>query len=135
MRTEHYKQVAVISETTPEAFENKLNAVLAGITSPEIVFDQSRSFTATIIYKVRKDVPESLIELLELMDNDGEHHTCNECPYLQRSKDKRKKWLVCTHSQGKTQATSRACEAFYMWRLARYKELVEEYKKMPYEIE
>lgn len=134
MRSEHYKQVAVVSAPTAEIFEQRMNATLAGMTSPEIVFDQTRPFTATIIYRVRKDVPETLLELLEMIDANG-GHTCNDCPYLSKSKDKRVKWHMCTRKDAKVQITSRACESYYESRLAMYKDAIEDYRILPYEVE
>lgn len=133
MRSERYKQVRVICENNAEAFEDKLNDALAGVTDPEIVFDKNRSFTAYISYRVSKDVPEDILELLELMN--GESHYCEECPYFQKHKDRRRKWGSCTLKQERTRPDSRACEHFYIWRMKQLEQAKLEFEKIPYLIE
>lgn len=135
MRSERYKQVACISETNAHAFEQKTNAILAGIINPEIILDKVKPFTAYIFYNIRKDVPETVLELLEMLDTDGGRATCEKCPHFVRSTDRRRKWHTCDHDGQPTRADSRACEVYYMEKHKLYTEAIEQYKNIPYEIE
>jgi len=132
MRSEKYKQVVVISEDNAEEFQDKMNSALSKVADPEIVFDSNRSFTAYVTYKVSKDVPESVLELLELVAD--ERHYCEECPHFVISDDKRKKWGSCSLKQGKARPDSRACEHFYIWRMRQLEQIAEDYKEIPFEI-
>ena len=133
MRGEHIKQCACISETDPQLFQEHMNGVLSRVINPEIIMDRCKPFTAYIFYKVRKDVPETVLELLELLD--GEHHTCEECPHFIRSTDKRRKWHTCGKGGTRTKADSRACEEFYREKRAERDRLIQEYEQIPYTIE
>ena len=133
MRAEKYKQIIAICENNAEDFQNKMNDALASVTDPEIVFDKTQSFTAYVTYRVRKDVPENVLELLELLD--GDYHFCEECPYFVRSTDRRRKWVSCKLKGSKTRADSRACEHFYIWRMKQLELKSEEYKQIPFTIE
>ena len=133
MRSEKYKQVIAICESNADAFQERMNDSLARVADPDIVFDRTRPFTAYITYRVRKDVPEDILELLELLD--GETHYCEDCPYLTLETDKRRKWGSCSLKGEKTKPDSRACEHFYLWRLKQYKQIAAEYKEIPFQIE
>lgn len=134
MRSERFKQVACISEKSPQAFEAKINNILAGIANPEIILDTAREYTAYVIYSVRKDVPETLIELLELLDADG-GGSCEQCPHFKRNKDKRIKRHDCTAKGIRVRANGRACEVYYKDKKQRAEEMIEQYKNIPYTIE
>lgn len=140
MRNERFKQVACISEKSPQAFEKKMNNILAGIANPEIIIDTAREYTAYVIYSVRKEVPETLIELLELLDEDG-GGSCEQCPYFKRKKDKRMKRHDCTAKGIWVRANERACEVYYKDKMQRAgemqraEEMIEQYKNIPYTIE
>lgn len=133
MRNEHYKQIACISETDPQIFEQKINGILAGLINPEIILDRTQPFTAYVIYRIKKQVPEDLLELLEMID--GQHRTCRECPYFQKSTDKRRKLHTCTLTGKSTREDSRACEEYYRAKAEEHKTILEEYRNLPYTIE
>ena len=133
MRSQKYKQMIAICENNAEDFQDKMNDALARVADPEVVFDSNRSFTAYVTFRVRKDVPEDVLELFELMD--GESHYCKECPYFSIPSDKRKRWGSCTLKIEKTKSDSRACEHFYVWKMKRLEEIAAEYKQLPYTIE
>ena len=94
MRSEKYKQAIVVQESNAKDFQSSLNNVLSGLINPEIVIERSIPFTAYIFYTASKDIPESVLELLELLD--GEHHTCQECPYFTMPTDKRMRKGNCS---------------------------------------
>lgn len=133
MRSEKYKQIIAICENDAEAFQDRMNDALIRVADPEIVFDNNRAFTAYVTYRVKREVPENVLELLELLD--GESHYCEECPHYEISSDKRKKWGSCKLKGIKTRPGSRACEHFYVWRMKQLEQIAEEYKQLPYEIE
>lgn len=135
MRAERYKQIACISEKDARTFETKANALLAGITEPEIILDRTKPYTAYIIYNVRKDAPESIIELLEMLDKDGGRATCANCPHFVRSTDRRKRWHYCNHKDTRVHEGARACEVYYLERMTNPAEAIEQFKNIPYEIE
>lgn len=134
MRNDKYKQCACIAETNPQIFQEKLNAILSRINNPEIVLDRTQPFTCYVFYNINRDTPESLLELLEMLD--GQLHTCEECPYFIRSTDKRRRRHTCGKTGTMTRADSRACEDFYRMKRDERKQLVEEYTNtIPYTIE
>ena len=96
MRSTKFKQCACISEASAAAFQDAANAILAQTPEPEIVIDKTQPFTAYIFYKVSKKVPETVLELLELLDATGGNATCENCPAFIRSNDRRRKWGSCS---------------------------------------
>lgn len=134
MRTDTFKQVGVICEDNAQAFQEKANELLAQASDAEIVFDQTQPFTMYVLYSVRKNFPESALELLEMLDPDGGHARCEDCPYFEKSTDKRKKWGYCQRKQDKTKIDSRACEVYYIERRKENVAMVEELEAFPYEI-
>lgn len=135
MRDMRCKQIACISETNAQSFETKMNAILTGISNPSITFDPSKPFTAYVLYSVKKEMPETLLELLELLDG-NQHRRCEECPYFERSTDLRRKWHKCNYDDTKTRADSAACEQYYRAKYEGYNlKALEELNNRPYEIE
>ena len=98
MKTDRVKQIICISETNSEIFESRMNEALSHLVDPEIQLDSNRSFTAYIIYNVKKDVPEDIVEEHEL---EGECLHCIDCPLCDRvvdiygNIDSRVKWGKC----------------------------------------
>lgn len=133
MRQDKYKQAIVIAEKDAASFERKLNEALNRVTNPEIQIDNNLPFTAYILYSVCRDVPESVLELFELLD--GCSHSCIECPHFVEPTDKRCKWGSCTLRIEKTRGESRACEHFYVWRLKEIEQAEKLYKELPFTIE
>lgn len=130
MRSDKIKQVITVSENNAADFQLRMNEALSNLSNPEIVFDPNRSFTAVIIYSVLRDVPEDLLELLELMD--GDSHCCGECPHYIKSEDKRRKYGSCSRKADRTRADSRACELYYIERRRELQPVIEEYKQLPF---
>lgn len=134
MRNDKIKQCACISESNPQIFQEKINIVLSRITNPEIILDRTRSFTAYVFYSVNRNTPETLLELMEMIE--GQSYTCADCPYLVRSTDKRKKWHTCGRDGSRTRDDSRACEDLYRMKRDERKQLINEYENtIPYTIE
>ena len=133
MRTDKVKQVICIAETSAEAFELKMNEALSGLSDPEILFDTNRSFTAVIIYHVRRDVPEDIVELFEMIE--GNNRRCYDCPHYVAPTDKRKKWGTCSTSAQRVRPEGRACEKYYLIQYKALTEAADQYKSTPYVLE
>ena len=135
MRSIKFKQCACISEASAAAFQNAINAILQQTPEPEIVIDRTQPFTAYVFYKVSKDAPETVLELLEMLDTDGGRAQCQDCPEFIKSKDKRTKWGKCGRKGTKTRCDGRACELYYLARRREAERIAEEFKQIPYTIE
>ncbi len=133
MKERIFKQLACVSENDAANFENKANDILAQTPDPEIIIDQTRPFTMYVLYKVSKNVPESALELLELLDPNGGHATCEDCDYFIKDKDHRKKWGICSRKKGeRTHINGRACEFYYLELRKDAAELIKKYEQIPY---
>ena len=130
MRSDAFKQAIVIQESNAADFQNALNNALSGLNDPEINIEKSIPFTAYIFYTARRDVPESVLELFEMID--GDHHTCEECPYLTMPNYKRVKRGTCSIKSCRTRKDSRACERFYLWKHKQLEQTERLYEQIPY---
>ena len=130
MRTERIKQIICISETNAEIFEKKMNDALSHLVDPEIRIDANRSFTAYIFYQVKRDVPEDILELFELVE--GEHHHCKECPHYIAPTDKRRKWGSCAITSGQVRGDGSACEHYYLLKYKSLSAASNRYRELPY---
>lgn len=135
MKDIKFKQCACISEASAGAFQDAINLVLQQTPEPEIVIDKTQPFTAYIFYKVRKDAPETVLELLEMLDTDGGCGHCEDCPAYEPPTDKRYKRGRCRHKNEKTRGDARACEIYYLGRRHEKVDLYNEYKQIPFTIE
>ena len=130
MRSDKFKQAIVIQESNAADFQAALNDALSGLNDPEINIERSIPFTAYIFYTARRDVPESVLELFEMID--GESHTCQECPYLSMPDDRRVKRGTCSVKACQTRKDSTACEHFYLWKHKQLEKVDEIYKQIPF---
>ena len=135
MKAEKFKQCACISEASAAAFQDAANAILSQLTEPEIVIDKTKPFTMYIFYNVRRTMPETVLELLELLDHDGGHAQCQDCPEFKKSKDKRRKWGKCRRKNTETRIDGRACELYYLARRREAEAITNEYLQIPYTTE
>lgn len=136
MRNVTFKQSICISETDAGIFQEKMNAALSQIPNPEIVFDNTLPMTAYIFYRVSKDQPETLLELLEMLDTKTQGRaTCEICQHFERSEDRRKKWGTCRKYNKPIHMNGRACEAYYLELREVSAKLIEEYRQIPFLID
>ena len=135
MKDTKFKQCACISETSAGAFQDAANAILAQLPDPEIVIDKSKPFTMYVFYNVKRSTPETVLELLEMLDKDGGNAHCEDCPAFIRCKDKRKKWGRCRRKPEPVRSDARACELYYLERRREADRIAEEFKQIPYTIE
>lgn len=130
MKTDRVKQVICIAANNPMEFQDRMNESLRFLSDPEITFFKDMPYYAVISYVVKRDMPENVLELFEMVE--GKHYTCEACPHFGKSDDKRKKWGYCTLSSEPTRIDSRACERFYVYRYRVLAEAKEEYLQIPY---
>jgi hypothetical protein len=110
-----------------------MNEALSRVVNPEIHIDTTRSFTAYVFYDVKRDVPDDILELFELVD--GDHHRCKECPHYVPPTDKRRKWGSCNITSEQVKADSPACEHFYLLKYKSLSAASKKYRAIPYTIE
>ena len=133
MKEARLKQIYCISEHDAASFEEKANEVLAQIPDPEIFIDHSRAFTMYVVYSVSKNIPESALELLEMLDPEGDRATCSACKYFKPSDDHRRKRGTCLKKNTVTRCDARACEVYYIERRQDAAALAAQYESLPFE--
>ena len=114
MRGEYQTQMICISETNGAIFELKMNEALKPLVNPDIRLDPNRSFTAYIFYQIKHDVPETVVEAIELTE--GVKYHCKECPACKLSEDARKKHGFCTARNKNVHYNMPVCIEFYKLR-------------------
>lgn len=133
MKQDKIKQIICISEPNPAIFEKRMNEALSNLIDPEVRIFEAMPFTAVILYTVNRDMPEDILELLEMVD--GDHHTCIECPHYIKPTDNRKKWGSCSTKGIKTRGDGRACEDYYLLRYKMLSEAKNSYLESPFTAE
>lgn len=133
MRQDKVKQIICISEPNPAIFEERMNEALSNLVDPEVRIYESMPFTAVILYTVSRDMPEDVLELLEMVD--GGYHTCIECPHYVKPTDGRRKWGSCSAKGTKTRGDSRACEDYYLLRYKMLSEAKDSLLESPFTVE
>lgn len=135
MKTARFKQCFCIAENDAAAFQDKLNSVLAQAADPEVFLDQSRPFTAYVFYHVKKDMPETVLELLRMLDDEHGNAICADCPQFEKSPDKRRKWGKCKKKSEPVKCDAAACELFFLAQRKAQIKIAEEFDSIPYMIE
>ena len=111
MRTDKKLRVKVVREDNAEDFERKLNVILENVEDPEIEWNKSMGFCAYVTYTEKEKVIE---DIKDVFHNEGVHWHCRNCPYVERTTDKRKKWVCCKiKTTGMTHLDSEACDFLY----------------------
>lgn len=130
MKTDRVKQVICISASNAEDFQDQMNEALSQLCDPEITFFKDMPFYAVITYVVKRNMPENVLELFEMVE--GNSYTCEACPHFGKSDDNRKKWGYCALSSMPTRIDARACEKFYVYRYKVLAEAKDQYLQIPY---
>lgn len=133
MKQDRVKQIICISEDNAADFEERMNDALSNLSDPEIHMYENNPFTAVIVYFVKRNIPEDLLELFELVE--GESFSCLDCPHYVRPTDKRRKWGECSIMLKPTRADSRACEKYYAFRYKMLSEAKERFLELPFTAE
>lgn len=115
MRGEYQTQMICVSETNGAIFELKMNEALKTLVNPDIRLDPNRSFTAYIFYQIKHDVPETVVEAIELIE--GTRFNCKDCPACELPEDGRKKHGFCKAHNKKVHFETPVCIEFYKYRI------------------
>ena len=102
----------VIKETEPDEFERKYAEYSDKATEPIITFSDGY-FIAVITWDdvIIEDEPRTV---KDEFNDAGIRYVCGQCPYLEVSGDKRRKYHPCKyHELGTANAEHEACEYFY----------------------
>lgn len=111
MKKDYIKQIRCVSAQDSMTFENAMNEALVGMADPVITFDKTRPFTAYIEYTMQRDLPEGLLELLEMVCG---YAFCCDCPCFEAPTDKRRKWGECKLKGKSVRMDAYACEVYYL---------------------
>lgn len=116
MRSESYKQYAIVAADSAQILTEELNAKLKELKykHPEVTFE---GLIARISYTENFDIPETLGDEYELQ---GAKFCCEMCPYYEPilkadgTRDERVKYGDCQYSEyGRTFRDSRPCEMLW----------------------
>ena len=109
MKKETLTKHLPIMEDRPEAFDEKINAVLSlpNLTGHRLTY-LNGGFCAAIEYTTETTIYENIKEEYEAR---GDYYYCDECPYIQPIEDRRHKYHEC--KCGTTSPSRKACLLFY----------------------
>ena len=114
MRYTQLKQTKVVTGSTADDFQQRLNEALAEVASEsrkyELSFNNTMGFCAYIVYDLQRQYAETLSDEYELR---GETYKCYECPMFNPSEDRRVKYTTCKNGERHTYYSKPACEWFY----------------------
>lgn len=105
------KGVQAIKADTAEAFNEQIAAILNEHAEAKVSYITSGTFLGAYVeYETLKEIPETLSEKYEM---NGDKRFCCQCPYFQRTQDKRYKWHYCVQKQKRVTECQGACETYY----------------------
>ena len=114
MKYVNRKQSLIITGSTAQEFQEKLNEALNSIASNgrkhEIQFNMNMGLCAYILYDERLEIPESIADEYELK---GETYDCGECPMFRPSDDRRVKYTTCAKGYRRRGYCDPCCDWFY----------------------
>ena len=103
------KQVKFVQGTDIQDLQEKLNEAL--LNGAELGCIDIASLTgAIVVTEYVGDIKKTLLD--ELEDELG-HHSCEECPFFVESTDRRKKWHECAKHGKRVMKTSSCCVDYY----------------------
>ena len=105
----------VICGSTATEFQDNLNATMENLAKENAKnvryeFNHNAGHCCYISYEKMAAIPETLEEKYELR---GEKWHCEDCPYYEKSTDKRVKYTHCQVGDKRAYAKCPACERFY----------------------
>lgn len=111
------KQIIVVKESNPEAFEKALNEcfsllLASGVGTYDLRFNDSLGLCAYVVFDEVKRVPETLSEMAVA---DGNAYECDDCIHFEKSSDNRRKYHFCQYYGERVRADKMACDAFYKY--------------------
>ena len=110
------KRVKTIQGNTCEQYNTNYNSFMDELaeTKAKILnehISQFKEYSIDIFYEIKETVCENVRDEYVAQ---GYKYYCNDCPYLDRSTDGRKKIMPCPyHELGRTNITNEACLKFY----------------------
>lgn len=113
MRIKTTKGVKYIKANSLEELERLENEAYKGLSAKGVtkVYTDYDRFIVELNYTEEVAEPTSIQEEYELS---GIMYTCNDCPYLEKGKDKRRKNWPCKYARYMaTNIDCKACEKFY----------------------
>ena len=99
-----------VSHTTAEGFQAAYNAAVdsLGGNDFETIWNLNQGHCCYIIYKETKKTPTTVKEEFE---ERGEVYHCYECPFMDKIRDMRRKYVEC--KTGFTNPHAECCDYFY----------------------
>ena len=108
------KQTKIITASTAQEFQDKLNSALAEVALAghkyDLQFNNNLGLCAFLVYEERKEIAETVADEYELK---GEVFRCSECVKYKPSPDKRVKYTTCDRGVRRCTANDPACDWFY----------------------
>lgn len=111
MRTDDVLKIKVVHADTAEEFERKINIVLENVKNPTIEWNHAKGFCAYVRYT---EEVKTMDDIKDFFHNEGVYWHCRNCPYAEKTTDKRRKRVGCKiRSTGMTYKDSEACDFVY----------------------
>ena len=108
------KQPKIITASTAQEFQDKLNSALTEVAMAgykyDLQFNNNLGLCAFLVYEERKEIAETVADVYE---QKGEVFRCSECTMYRPSPDKRVKYTTCAHGVRRCTANDSACDWFY----------------------
>ena len=104
------KRIRTVQAKSAAEFDDMFNKISDEMTTTaELKWDGE--LCVHFIYDEETKIAETVKDEYELR---GETYTCSECPYFEKSEDRRVKYHGCRYAKyGSVQAGESACEIFY----------------------
>ena len=110
MREKTYLSAFAIKGEDANDFNEQLKAFCQSHTVTHITFHSTVPFLAYCDYEESEPI---IVTTKDKCEYKGESHTCGECPYLERTADRRRKKLICMKSGKLRYRNSHACDELY----------------------
>lgn len=124
MREIKEKQITVITDADPAAFQSKINKTLQEhkeINGIEYNNNIPGYYSAIITYTERRNEPENTADEYQLA---GKRYICNDCPHLDLDPDRRSHTHYCLLHRDRVTLRTPACEEFLSALKAGFEHLV-----------
>ena len=104
----------VLKEQDPEQFETKLADLMAKRVKGEPVLKYEDGYFIAIVTYEEIEIPDDTEPVTEEFHELGIRYVCNQCPYLEKDGDKRRKYHKCKYAEyGMAREDQECCEYFY----------------------
>ena len=113
MRVRRYQKIAVVSDSSPGDFQDKLNDLFMELEGKKFntqLFNNENGFSAYITYEEVEKIPECLKDEFDLK---GITFTCKECPYFESINRFEGE---CDFCRGTLHRNDDVCQHFWDWK-------------------